>query len=315
MRRLLITGGSGYLGRHLLELAVGRWEVVTTYFRHPVAGEGFSAVRLDIGDADQVWTLMRRVQPEVVIHTAYTTESEAAMERVIVEGTRHVARGAARVGARLIHLSTDVLFDGRKGRYTESDPPSPITPYGRAKAAAEAIVAAEAENAVIVRTSLITGFEPPDRHTLWVLDSLRQGREIRLFTDEFRCPVWVITLARALLELAELDYRGVLNIAGEQVLSRYELGVRVARFFGLDPAGITPALAVESGLVRPLDCTLDLGLARRLLQTPLLGLDEVLTMQLGQVSKNHESVSRQTEVNHDRSSRSSTTPVGVETAL
>lgn len=279
MRRLLITGGSGYLGRRLIALAVGRWQITATYFCHPLHGDGFIATRMDVRDAGQVAALMAQVRPDVVIHTAYTTESEEAMQRVIIQGTRHVARGAAQVGARLIHLSTDVLFDGKKGHYTESDPPSPITAYGRAKAAAETIVAAEVEDAVIVRTSLITGFEPPDRHTQWVLDSLRQGREIRLFTDEFRCPVWVMTLARALLELAELDYRGVLNVAGDQVLTRYEIGVRLARFFGLDPAGITPALAAESGLVRPLDCSLDLGLARRLLRTPLLGLDEVLAVQ------------------------------------
>jgi len=279
VRRLLITGGSGYLGRRLIALAVGRWQITATYFCHPLHGDGFIATRMDVRDAGQVAALMAQVRPDVVIHTAYTTESEEAMQRVIIQGTRHVAQAAMGIGARLIHLSTDVLFDGRRGHYTEDDPPSPITPYGRAKAIAEAIVAAEASDAVIVRTSLITGFDPPDPRTRWVLDSLREGREIRLFTDEFRCPVWVTTLAQALLELAELDYRGVLNVAGDQVLTRYEIGVRLARFFGLDPAGITPALAAESGLVRPLDCSLDLSLARRLLRTPLLGLDEVLAVQ------------------------------------
>lgn len=279
MRRLLITGGSGYLGRRLIALAVGRWQITATYFCHPLHGDGFIATRMDVRDAGQVAALMAQVRPDVVIHTAYTTESEEAMQRVIIQGTRHVAQAAMGIGARLIHLSTDVLFDGRRGHYTEDDPPSPITPYGRAKAIAEAIVAAEASDAVIVRTSLITGFDPPDPRTRWVLDSLREGREIRLFTDEFRCPVWVTTLAQALLELAELDYRGVLNVAGDQVLTRYEIGVRLARFFGLDPAGITPALAAESGLVRPLDCSLDLSLARRLLRTPLPGLDEVLAVQ------------------------------------
>jgi dTDP-4-dehydrorhamnose reductase len=285
VRRLLITGGSGYLGRHLTVLAAGHWEVTATYCSHPLDGEGFVATRLDVRDASQVETLMTMVQPDVVVHTAYTTGSEEAMQRVIVRGTRHVTRAAVDVGARLIHLSTDVLFDGRRGHYTEDDPPSPITPYGRAKAAAEAIVAAESSDAVIVRTSLITGFDPPDPRTQWVLDSLRENREMRLFTDEFRCPVWVITLAQALLELAELDYRGVLHVAGNQVLTRHELGVRLARFFGLDPAGLTPASAVESGLVRPLNCTLNLSLASRLLRTPLLGLDEVLAAQKGRVAQ------------------------------
>jgi dTDP-4-dehydrorhamnose reductase len=285
VRRLLITGGSGYLGRRLIALAAGSWQVTATYFCHPLDGDGFVPARLDVRDANQVEALMAEVQPDVVIHTAYTTESEGAMQEVIVRGTQHVAQAVVGAGMRLIHLSTDVLFDGRRGNYTEDDPPSPITSYGRAKAAAEAIVAVEADDAVIVRTSLITGFDPPDRHTQWVLDSLREGREIRLFTDEFRCPVWVITLAQALLELADLDYRGVLNVAGSQVLTRYSLGVKVARFFGLDPAGLTPALAAKSDPIRPLNCTLDVSLAHRLLRTPLPGLDEVLAAQGGEGSE------------------------------
>jgi len=230
---------------------------------------------LDVRDEAAVVRLLKAVAPHVVIHTVASYEAEE-LQPVIVEGTRHVAKASQAVEARLIHLSTDLVFNGRKGNYCEEDPISPITPYGRAKATAEEIVHETVADAVIVRTSLIYGWDPIDRGTRWVLESLRDGQPIHLFTDEMRCPIWVETLAHAVLELAVSDYRGVLHVAGSQALSRYDFGMRLARFHGLDPAGITPARSCESGLVRPLDCTLDVRRAQALLKTPLLGVDDVL---------------------------------------
>ena len=205
------------------------------------------------------------------------------------EGTRHVARAAAAVGARLIHISTDVLFDGEKGNYSEEDPPSPITPYGRSKALAEEAVRASGAEAVILRTSLIYGpaaeisdatspdirWRHWDRQTRWIVGDLKSGEPVHLFTDECRCPVWVRSLASALVELAGRTYRGILHVGGAQALSRYAFGLRLARFHGVDPEGITPALSRESGLVRPLDCTLDCSRAQ-MLRTPLPGVDTIL---------------------------------------
>ena len=170
-----------------------------------------------------------------------------------------------------------MLFDGRKGNYVEEDPPSPLTLYGRSKALAEEAVRASSAEAVIVRTSLIYGWRPrADRNTRQVMDALAAGQPVRLFTDEMRCPVWVGSLAAALVELAGSSYTGILHVAGAQALSRYEFGVRLLRFYGVNPAPVLPALSRESGLVRPLDCTLDCSRARALLHTPLPGVDEVL---------------------------------------
>jgi dTDP-4-dehydrorhamnose reductase len=142
--------------------------------------------------------------------------------------------------------------------------------------AEEAVLASSAE-AVIVRTSLIYGWRPrADRNARQVMDALAAGQPVRLFTDEVRCPVWVESLAAALIELANLSCTGVLHVAGAQALSRYEFGVRLLRFHGMDPAPVLPALSHDSGLTRPLDCTLDCSRARALLRTPLPGVDEVL---------------------------------------
>jgi dTDP-4-dehydrorhamnose reductase len=276
---LLITGGSGYLGAHLSRLAREMWHVVATYLTHPPNLPGCRTVRLDVRDEAAVSRLLAEVQPAAVIHAAADMSSPAAMHSTIATGTRNVAAAAAAVGAKLFHLSTDVLFDGEHAPYAESDLPSPITPYGQAKAEAERAVTHLYPEAIIVRTSLIYGFAPPDPRTLWTVESVLRCQPITLFTDEMRCPVWVEQLAAALLELAgarRAQDAGVWQIAGPQPLSRYEFGERLARTYGLDPVGITPGLSRESGLLRPRNCTLDVSKAQARLKTPLWGVDEVL---------------------------------------
>jgi len=273
---LLITGGSGYLGSHLARQAVSHWRVVATRFSHSVALPGCEVVAIDLEDARAVAALVSDLRPRAVIHTASNMSSPEAMQSVIVQGTRNVAAAAAASGARLIHLSSDMVFDGEHAPYSPGDPPQPITPYGCAKAEAERIVAEELATPAIVRTSLIYGFYPPDPRTLWVLDSLRRGVPLTLFTDEVRCPVWVEQLATALLELARGDQSGIWHLAGPQPISRYDFGERLARTYGLDPSGITPGLSHASGLVRPRDLTLDVRESQARLSSPLWGVDMVL---------------------------------------
>jgi dTDP-4-dehydrorhamnose reductase len=245
--RLLVTGGSGYLGSELLR----RSDAV-----------GLRSADADLRDAAAIDRVLGAHRPDAVIHTAYRQDPPEAWP-VNVDGSRHVARAAHRLGARLIHVSTDVVFGGHLGRpYVESDPPDPVTQYGRSKATAENVVRDEHPDALIVRTSLIYGGGTPSKHEL----SARDPAKV-FFTNEVRSPIQVGDLADALLELAALDVSGPLHVAGADGVSRCEFARLITR---------TDVRCAPAPETRPLDCRLDSSRARSLLRTRLRGVREVL---------------------------------------
>ncbi len=278
MQRLLITGGTGYLGHTLVQQSVEQgWQVAASYFsQSPLLDAGIIWLPLDVRDGLAVEETLDAFKPDVVIHTAFR-QNDPDLLAVTAEGAGTVARVARMLGARLIHLSSDVIFDGeRQGAYTETDAPNPITAYGIAKAEAERLVQAEYPDAMLVRTSLTYGFDPIDRHTQFVLDICDGRTSAQLFTDEIRCPIFVGDLAAALLELARLDMTGVINIVGTDCLSRYAFGVLLAQAYGRDPARIPAGQSITSSQRRPRNCALDIHMACQMLQTRLRGVREVL---------------------------------------
>lgn len=237
-----MTGATGYLGSELVRL------------RPDAAVE-----RVEVRDADAVRLLFERIRPDVVIHTAYRQDDRD----VTADGAENVARAAAAIGARLVHLSTDVVFDGRKGSpYLEEDPLTPVTDYGRAKAEAEGRVSEVNPGALLVRTSLIYGGVEPSKHELAARDP-----SLTFFTNEIRSPVHVTDLAQALLELAVLDVAGPLHVAGSDAVSRAEFAELIRG---------RPVRRERAPATRPLDCALDSSRAQALLATRLRGVREVL---------------------------------------
>lgn len=273
MTRLLVTGGSSYLGQHLVPLAALDYDTQYTVYQNDPQFHGAQGCRLDVRDGTAVTELVSRLQPDVIIHTAGSNRAED-MVAVIERGTANVAVAAQAVGARLIHISTDVVFDGRDGPYAENRAPRPLHTYGRAKAVAESH-AAICANQVIVRTSLIYGLAAMDRGTAWIVSALRQGQQVTLFTDQLRNPVEVEALCRACLELAEHSYTGILHVAGDQAVSRAEYGIRMLDWWGIEERD-TLRFGPSDPEKWPADCRLDLSRAKGLLQTPLPGIDAVL---------------------------------------
>lgn len=277
---VLVTGANGYLGGALLRyLAANRpdWDVHATFFSIPPAPGTPFAHALDLRDPNSVETVMSTVQPDLIFHAAALNAGDPQeMYETNARGSAYLARAAARQAARLVHVSSDVIFDGEGGNYSEEDDPHPITPYARSKADAERGVLDSGANAVVVRTSLIYGFRPLDPRTRSIL----RGEMVHLFVDEWRCPIWVNTLSAALVELAELDLRGVLHVAGAQALNRYDFGMKLMGALEGDTARLVPVESRASGLIRPRNCTLNTSRARSMLTTPLLGVDEALAQNV-----------------------------------
>lgn len=272
--RVLITGGGGLLGGELIRQAPTGFEVHATRRVSPVHGAESHAVELS--DADAVAALFARVRPALVIHAAY---SAAEGERDILRATESVVRACRSAGAALVYMSTDALLDGESSPYDESAEPAPVHEYGRWKADAELHVRAQMPDAAVIRTSLIVRAEPPDRGSAWVLDSLRRGEPVRLFTDELRCPIAVEDLAAQLWELARLpvDRRGgVWHLAGPETVSRYALGVLLALRAGLDPRGVVPVPSASAHAPRPRDLRLLTRRADRELATRARPISAVL---------------------------------------
>lgn len=252
--RVLITGGGGLLGGELIRRAPADAEVHATRRASPVHGAESHPVELSDGEA--VAALFRRVRPDLVFHTAY---SAAEGERDIVRATESVVGACRAVGAALVCMSTDALLDGESSPCAEGAEPAPVHDYGRWKARAELHVRAAMPDAAVVRTSLIVRADPPDRNSAWLLDALRRGDPVRLFTDELRCPIAVEDLAAQLWEVARLPAQargGVWHLAGPEAVSRYALGVLLAVRAGLDPRGIEPVPSAASPAPRPRDLRL-----------------------------------------------------------
>jgi dTDP-4-dehydrorhamnose reductase len=252
-----VTGLGGYLGAELGRRApAAGWEV---------AGITGSA-QLDVRDVQAVETAVLAARPDVVVHTAYRMDDAS----VNVQGTRAVVAAAASAGARLVHLSTDVVFGDGERPLTEHDPPGPVTAYGESKLEAEHVCPPDA---LIVRTSLLYGGQRPSPHEVAAIEAADGARDMAFFTDEVRCPIAVGDLADAVLELAASDLTGPLHVAGADAVDRLEFARLVAAHHGRDPDALRGGVG---GPGRPKRLALDCTRARALLRTRLRGVREVL---------------------------------------
>ena len=242
---LLVTGGSGYLGGELLR-AAGPGAAASYLSSDPPSLTGANWLRLDVRDERAVEEAFRRIRPAAVVHTAYLQEGPEA-EATNVLGSAHVAGAAVRAGARLVHVSTDVVFDGRShAPYRESDPANPLTAYGRSKLEAERRVLASHPGALVVRTSLMVGRARPGRQEQAVLAAARGESEATYFEDEWRSPVLVADLALALLELAGRDRGG--RAAPGRAPRPHPLRARLPDRSGARPVAGAPAPGSPGGV-------------------------------------------------------------------
>jgi dTDP-4-dehydrorhamnose reductase len=267
MKRFLVTGASGSLGsylvRHLRALGV---PLVAWSGSRDGDRFGVPLRPVDLADPDALAAAFAGARPDVVIHAAARARLDechrdsAGAERVNSRGTATLAELAARAGARLLLVSTDLVFGGERGWYREADAPAPLSVYGRSKAAAEQVVLAQPRS-LVVRVSLLFGPSITGRPGFFdqQVAALRAGRPLTLFADEWRTPLSLGTAAAALVEAAGADVTGLLHLGGPERLSRLEMGQRLAAWLGVEPSGIRASRRedVSAPEPRPRDTSLD----------------------------------------------------------
>lgn len=253
--RLLVTGASGLLGANVVLQALGRCEVVAHGYGPALVPQGFTYLESDLLAAGEVTRLFHDVRPDWVVHCAALTDVDRCedvpefAQRINAGLAGAMAAGAADVGARLLHLSTDAVFDGRRGGYAESDVPSPVNQYGESKLRGEGAVHSANPDALIVRTNFFT-WPAPDRDGLagWMLGRLMTGQSLPGFVDVEFNPIVASLLAEILLELLSTRLSGLYHVAGRTCLSKYDFALALARAMGSDPQLVVRAHSTSADL-------------------------------------------------------------------
>ncbi len=294
-KRLIVTGYGGFVAGSVVWQARGKWDVYAlSLIEAPEERPGFRCHQFDLRDTAKLAAVFEDVRPAAVVHTAalanidYCEEHQEEAEEINVGVTRALAGLCATHGAKMMLCSTDTVFDGTKGMYTEEDAPHAVNFYADTKIRAEGIVRKTVENSVITRLSLVMGLPvlgAGNSFLAKMFRSLEAGEKVKFPENEIRTPVDVITLGRAFLELAGNDFTGTLHLSGNTRLNRYDMACRIAERLGFSPDLVvaTDSNAMEGRAPRPNDASLDNTKARRVLETPMRslmdGLDAVLAVR------------------------------------
>lgn len=253
MKRILVTGSNGLLGQKLTDLCLSDPEIILIATskgpnRHPLDGS-FIYEDMDILNLPQMEEIVEKHKPDVIINTAAMTNVDSCESdretcyALNVEAVKSLIGISERNDIQLIHLSTDFIFDGESGPYSEEDRPNPLSYYGQTKLEAEELLKNSSCKWVILRTIIVYGIVNDMSRSniiLWAKSALEKGEQINVVDDQWRMPTLAEDLASCCLLAAKKNVQGVFNASGKDMFSIIELVRKVAEYWGFDQSLIKP---------------------------------------------------------------------------
>ena len=283
IQRILVIG-TGFLGQQIL--------LDATNFKKNVLGTSLSStnsmMKLDIRKIDSISNCISEFEPDMIINCAANVNLDFLENNpdlafsINSEGAKNVALVAKKKCIKLVHISTDGVFDGAKGMYSENDSPNPINVYGKSKFLGEKLIQENLEDHIIIRTNFY-GINQKNTGLLnWIIQRLSDGERIIGFDNIIFNPLHVSDLSKLILEIAQSDYRGVLHLASNDVLSKFEFAVKVADIFHLNKNLITKGTSNDIDLIatRPRNTSLSNKKSQKILNAKINSLNgSLITMK------------------------------------
>lgn len=296
-KRLLVTGCGGFVAGSILKHAGNEWELFgVSRSAVPNGRSDLTHFSFDLCDSARLREAFVEIRPVAVIHTAAKADIDRSQanqpetEVVNVGVTRQLIELCREQSAKLVFCSTDAVFDGTKGNYTEEDLPHAVNFYADTKIRCERLVQEALPNAVIARLALVAGLPmlgAGNSFLAKMIASFEQGKPVLAPANEIRTPIDVVTLGRALLELAGNDFAGIIHLAGNTPLNRYEMSCQIATALGFPISLVTATNSADdtNRAPRPADATMNNAKACRVLKTPMLDFADGLRLTLGTKEK------------------------------
>lgn len=282
MLKILILGGSGLLGKKLVEKASDSFEVISTFNNHKIEHSKSRTIRIKLPDEFfNLKSLIFNERPNLIINTIANTNIDYCEQHktetylLHVEMNKQIFKLCEDVASKLIFISSDYVFDGKKGDYMEYDKTSPVNYYGETKAIAESIILQNPINTVL-RSSLIYDWDPQVRFLNFVVDKLRKNENIQAYDDFLTAPIFLEDLVGSIIKAVEKNVSGIYNLAGPSCVTRMDFALAIAKKFNFDKNLIEPVSVKSLDLIaeRPKNSSLNKTKAEKDLDIKFRSIEE-----------------------------------------